>query len=500
MRALLLLASVAAAAVQEDCDSDDLVPLTEEAEAASQERTGPDLGLEAKEDVRRSAEQLKAQGLWPDEPEGSGVPKGKKRNKKPPPLKSVKATSDSHIIQTTQGTLYVGTDPNKALKMRLIHEEFDPTSREGALFQISGIDMHAGVARTQRERQEGRSSGQSGELADPADKSAVREMFARNMEKLMEGVDDYSGMRELRASILGSGNMEAIDTGAFRKFEEVVCADVQHSISQQGVGRQTGEDWDLHRRFTYYREDVTGLIPSFRWRCENLFGVADDPEEAYQLLRDYFTGDKFLPEHLKYTKLHNATMRYVPRSDVIVINLLLQEIGVLFVNHLASELDRLKSHRWPGAGSDIYRKLGEGGSAVIEKVTTYLIRRILKLIRKRVGRTVIVVMSLGRTVEHRQKADEEKPFSMVRRREHNDHQWIDMLLEADFGDPKIVAEDSAQWTAARWKRGETQHWREEEIHLTAISYGQDVSQREWLNMLSKGGYNPFGSDDLWGAE
>eukprot|EP00756_Hemistasia_phaeocysticola_P064492 Hpha_TRINITY_DN7838_c0_g1::TRINITY_DN7838_c0_g1_i1::g.185728::m.185728 len=396
------------------------------------------------------------------------------------------------------GFKFPSESPQETTKQKLIKEEFDPHSKEGSLFMVSAVDMHAIYAREQRERQEGRGAGMHPEEVTAEDREAVRQMFTDAMEQVMDGVNMFGGMRELRGSVLGSGSLGAINISAFSKFEEVVLADVQSMLSQRAVQEQAGDDWALQHKFQFYREDVTGLIPSFRWRCENLFGVADNEDEAMDLLQGFFRKG-VIPEHMQHTTIGNTTMRYVPRSDVIVINQLLHELAPLFVTHLSKELHRLKSQKWASAGADMYRKLGHAGTEVLQTITSYLIDRIVRLISWKKTRTVIFIVSLGRQVEVRQKEGDDA-FKMVKRRDHSDHVWIERLLKAKVGDPRLVYENSANWTSARWTRGETKFWREEEIHLTGIAFGHDPSEKDWLSSMFGGGYNPFGGEHIWKDE
>lgn len=384
-------------------------------------------------------------------------------------------------------------DPREEKKKLLINEEFDPLSKEGSLFMVSAVDMHAIFARDQREQQEGRGMGMQAEEVTPEDRVAVRQMFTEAMEQVMGDFNKFGGMRELRGSVLGSGSLGAINISAFKDFEEVVLADVQSSISQRAVQEQAGDDWGTTRKFHYYREDVTGLIPSFRWRCENLFGVAKDESESNELLANFFRKG-IIPQHMKYTTLGNTTLRYVPRSDVIVINQLFHELAPLFVTHLSKELTRLKSEKWANPGSGLYRKLGDAAGQGMNTITSYLVDRIIRLIAWKKTRTVIFIVSLGRQVEYRKKEADAEPFKMVKRRGPSDHMWIDRFLQADG---EKVYEGSAEWTAARWKRGGTSYWREEEIHLTGIAFGNDPPEKEWMSMLFKGGYNPFGGEGIY---
>merc|ERR1711939_1123433 len=112
------------------------------------------------------------------------------------------------------------------------------------------------------------------------------------------------------------------------------------------------------------------------------------------------------------------------------------------------------------------RSLGRGAGELVQRVTKYFMKRLLRMVRHRRTRTVVFVLSQGRTVEYKHKEGDEEPTKLVKRRSHSDQQWIDMLKNADFGDPKIIFDESATRVASRWTRQSARQWREEEIHIT----------------------------------
>ena len=358
----------------------------------------------------------------------------------------------------------------------MLTQEFDPLSAEGELYKLSSLDTLEDIFRAVRLR----TSPADLLPPQPADTAAVEGLVAGLLRRYSEGLERYEGIRELRACVLGSGDMKGVDVAAFEGFEEVSLADVDVDA---GLGTVSAGG-SMEGRLSLHREDLTGLLAAFRWKTEYLYGVVDSPAAAWEVLSRYLSGDGLIPEHTQYDTGFNSSLGYVALSDVVVFNMVMPEVAWGFQEHLVSEMLRLKAPAWGISRSDIQQGISGAWGTAADRIADHLFARVLKKVSLSKQRRLVLFLSLRQRVDYKYDGATGERFE---RREvasgNADQRYLDTLNEV--GTPMGTGEETM--VTKRWADEEGQHYlREDTVHVSGFTIGKELPLQEWLDNMKSG--------------
>eukprot|EP01064_Diplonema_japonicum_P021112 TRINITY_DN30661_c0_g1_i1.p1 TRINITY_DN30661_c0_g1~~TRINITY_DN30661_c0_g1_i1.p1 ORF type:complete len:417 (+),score=41.89 TRINITY_DN30661_c0_g1_i1:55-1305(+) len=351
----------------------------------------------------------------------------------------------------------------------VMEEEFNPESGEGTLFKLSSIDTLEEVEEDKRGERE---------YIDN-DTTAVKKNFMEIFEKYRSTTENHAGMREFRASILGSGDLTGIPLDIMKDFTEVDLYDAAPSATYKALRKFP----ELSSTASVIREDITGLLPSFRWKCEYLFGIVDTPKQAFSLLRKYIDSDRFYPKHLGYDVGYNSSLRSLSTSDVIVVNTLFHELGDGFVRHLSTEMRRLKQEAWPGMESPV-AGLGGSVSTLSAKLRSKLVDRIKYKISLNPNRVLLILLTLDRSTRYSvHPVTGALQFPHILRKGNSERNVIQAF---NTSEAVTLHDSSATMVSYRVKEGERLYAVEETVRATAFTYHNEFNMEQWLESLRSG--------------
>ncbi|KAJ9454557.1 hypothetical protein DIPPA_08551 [Diplonema papillatum] len=371
----------------------------------------------------------------------------------------------------------------------VLASEFDPTSDEGRLFSLSSVETMEQLLHGRRADAGGGFEmswlAPTAPAKHPSDGGTVETTLTSILREWLGSVQTYAGMRELRASVIGAGDLLGLPLQLLSdRFARVSLSDVGFGVTQGAL--QSGPE-DLPGKVSYFKEDVTGLLPSFRWKCEYLFGVVDNPEQAFEVISEYIESDSFFPAHLTHDTPYNSSLRHVPSGDVVIVNLLFHTLGESFLSHLTHELTRLKAARWPSI-PDAGASLGPAAAALHRKLTRHVARRVAEKMTRNPNRKLLVLLSplLQREVaaEGPEGGGGAGHPGRVLRRWGGDEDVVEYFEGLDGA--AVVHRSEATMVGARWTKGGKAYLREDTVAITALSYGEELSMEAWLELARSG--------------
>ena len=334
----------------------------------------------------------------------------------------------------------------------MVKQEFDPTSEEGQLYLLSALEFHAELVG----KQQNMYAVDDTTLAlNRNDTRESEELINGMIDSFMKDCDGFEGMREYRVAVLGSGDLLGIDLTRFEDFEEISLADVNIYNTQLALGddRYT----TLHGKASLHREDISGILPAFRWKTEHIYGVVDTPEEAYQYLSQYIRSETFLPDHLRYDTGFNSSMRYIPHSDIIVVNQLFHEVGYGFVKHLQSEMVRLKNRAWGTTATEVFMGLSDAAGVLQEKVEERVFDELVRKMALNKNRKCLIFISLQRETEWTESEDGTRSDPIITRTADGDSRFVKRF--AALGDEVSTGREESM-VVRRWVEDGVQKIRE----------------------------------------
>eukprot|EP01060_Flectonema_neradi_P035666 TRINITY_DN6627_c0_g1_i1.p1 TRINITY_DN6627_c0_g1~~TRINITY_DN6627_c0_g1_i1.p1 ORF type:complete len:406 (+),score=83.22 TRINITY_DN6627_c0_g1_i1:57-1274(+) len=350
----------------------------------------------------------------------------------------------------------------------MIEKEFDPTSEEGSLFQLSSMESLDMLSRKEYfESREG-------------DTKSVEAAFTECYNLWKDTADDYSGMREFKGAIIGAGDLRGIPLNLFKNYEEVALADVSLQLTQESLSNSP--DPSVTRSMSFFQEDVTGMIGGFRWKTEYLFGIVDSQSKAYKAIADYIESPKFYPEHQQFDTPFNSSLRYASTSDVIVVNLLLHQLGPVYINHLTSEIQRLKGERWNNVGGKLVEGLGLSTVTLHKKLTNRFVSEMVRKMGFNPNRKMLVIISLEKQVEIQENLNGEVLRSSVLRNGNVDTDAINKFKE----NGTMLYDSTATMVSRRWEENGFHHKLEETVRITGITYGTEMTFKDYLDSINDG--------------
>ena len=350
----------------------------------------------------------------------------------------------------------------------MIENEFDPTSEEGILFQISSMESLDILARRDF------TPTQEGDTTD------VETAFTECYNLWKSTADNYSGMRDFKGAIIGAGDLKGIPINLFKDYEEVALADVSLESTRDAIVNLP--DPTAARAMSFFQEDVTGMIGGFRWKTEYLFGIVETQDKAYEAISDYIESPYFYPKHQQYDTPFNSSLRYASTSDVIVINLMLHQLGPVYISHLGSELRRLKSERWNNVVGLLNQGLGMSTVTLHNKLRRRFVSELTRKMSYNPNRKLLIIITLDKQIEYMVDDSNTVLRQSVIRNGNVDTDIIDLFKS----NGTLLSETTSTMTTRRWESNGQRFKLDETVRITGITFNDEMTFQEYLESIRNG--------------